>query len=176
MTIGAEITLDSRDARRKIRRILQEMDARKLLKLIGMRQLKWINDNFVRSGALQTPKWPPLSPNTVAGRRKGSSRPLMDTGRLRQSFVHRLVGSELVEVGTDMRYAEYHEHGTRPSVIRPRQAKALRFMTKDGVRYAKRVRHPGIPARPMLPTKAVATRLAMDVVDAAFKRVTRGAD
>lgn len=176
MSVGIDIALDSADARRKIRRVLKEMDARRLLKLIGLRQLKWINDNFVRSGALQRPPWRPLSPNTVAGRRRGSSRPLMDTGRLRQSFVHHVVGRQMVEVGTDVQYAEYHEHGVGPHTIRPRRAKVLRFMTKDGVVYARHVRHPGIPARPMLPTKDVAERLAVTVLDAAYRKMTRGAD
>jgi hypothetical protein len=36
--------------------------------------------------------------------------------------------------------------GTRPHIIRPRRAKALRFEVGGGVVFAKRVRHPGTRA------------------------------
>ncbi|PWI06533.1 hypothetical protein DIZ27_32860 [Streptomyces sp. NWU339] len=40
--------------------------------------------------------------------------------------------------------------GTRPHIIRPRRAKALRFETGGRVVFAKRVRHPGTRANPFL--------------------------
>jgi hypothetical protein len=43
------------------------------------------------------------------------------------------------------------EEGTRPHIIRPRRAKALRFLNRAGdVIFAKMVRHPGTRARPWL--------------------------
>lgn len=40
--------------------------------------------------------------------------------------------------------------GTRPHLIRPKNAKALRFRVDGKVVYAKVVRHPGTRARPFL--------------------------
>lgn len=45
------------------------------------------------------------------------------------------------EVDTD--YAEYVSAGTRPHVIRPRNAKALRFKVGGKTVFATRVNHPG---------------------------------
>lgn len=45
--------------------------------------------------------------------------------------------------------APVHE-GARPHVIRPRQARALRFMMGDRVVFAQRVNHPGNRANPYL--------------------------
>jgi hypothetical protein len=47
-------------------------------------------------------------------------------------------------------YAKFVHDGTRPHVIRPRQAQALRFLVGGRVVYAKVVHHPGTRARPFL--------------------------
>lgn len=44
--------------------------------------------------------------------------------------------------------AGFNEYGTRPHVIRPKRGKALRFQTGGRVVFARRVNHPGTPARP----------------------------
>ncbi len=41
------------------------------------------------------------------------------------------------------RYANPIEHGSKPHVIRPRRAKALRFVVKGKVVFARKVNHPG---------------------------------
>jgi hypothetical protein len=49
-----------------------------------------------------------------------------------------------ISIEADAPYATYHHDGTRPHVIRPVHAKALRFVGKDGrVVFAKSVYHPG---------------------------------
>lgn len=53
-----------------------------------------------------------------------------------------------VPAGLQRRKAGWTEDGTRPHVIRPRQAKALRFRSGGRIRFAKVVHHPGNPARP----------------------------
>ena len=60
--------------------------------------------------------------------------------------------------------AQFHEFGTTAHTIRPRSARWLRFKTTSGVAWAKHVRHPGNPARPMLPDENTARSLAMDVI------------
>ena len=54
--------------------------------------------------------WQRLKASTIKRRRKGSSQPLLDTGRLRNSIAFRLVGNG-VEVGTSVRYAAIHQFG-----------------------------------------------------------------
>ena len=134
--------------------------------------LNWINRNFQSEGGLRG-GWKPLSPNTLAGRRKGSGRILQDTGELRASFIPRW-SSESASVGSGLDRAVFHEKGTKPYTIRPiRPDGLLRFKAatesgfrqvklksgrtlsipyaKGGWAYAKEVQHPGLPARPMLP-------------------------
>lgn len=53
-------------------------------------------------------------------------------------------------VRDDAKYAVFVHDGTRAHVIRPRHAKALRFMVGGRVVFAKMVRHPGTKARPFL--------------------------
>lgn len=47
-------------------------------------------------------------------------------------------------------YAIYMHRGTRPHVILPRQAKALRFVVNGRIVYAAKVNHPGTRPRPYL--------------------------
>ena len=101
--------------------------------------------------------WTRLSPNTIAGRRKGSDKILQDTGRLRMSTIARGTpgnlyrqGKNYLKMGSRLSIAPHHQYGTRPYDIVPRNAKALRFMTAQGIRYAMRVHHPGLDARPFV--------------------------
>jgi phage gpG-like protein len=62
--------------------------------------------------------WAPLLPSTLAKRRNGSSKPLNDTLRLRNSANSRVEGSRLL-FGTSASYGLYHQAGTRQIVPRP---------------------------------------------------------
>lgn len=78
----------------------------------------------------------------------------VDTGRLRASirverrsflgFRNRWI------IGSDVSYAPFVNDGTRPHIIRPKNAQALRFRVGGRVVFAKVVRHPGTRARPFL--------------------------
>jgi hypothetical protein len=78
----------------------------------------------------------------------------VDTGRLRSSIrVERrsfLGFRSRWTIGSDVEYADMVHDGTRPHIIRPRRAKALRFRVGGQVVFAKVVRHPGTRARPFL--------------------------
>lgn len=112
-------------------------------------------DNFRQEGRPR--KWKALSKNTVAGRRKKSSRILQDKGFLRQSALSRSaqgnirrVTKDSLKMGSNQKTAAWHQRGTKPYVIVPRNKKALSFMTASGRVFAKKVNHPGLVARPFI--------------------------
>lgn len=53
-------------------------------------------------------------------------------------------------VGSSNRVALMHHEGTRPHIILPRTARALRFESHGKIIYAKKVNHPGTKANPYL--------------------------
>ncbi len=48
------------------------------------------------------------------------------------------------------RYASYIENGTPPHEIRPKRARALRFVMNGSVVFARSVQHPGTKPRPFM--------------------------
>lgn len=78
----------------------------------------------------------------------------VDTGRLRASI--RLERRSVLglrqrwTIGSDVEYAPMVNDGTRPHLIRPRRAQALRFKVDGRTVFARVVRHPGTRARPFL--------------------------
>lgn len=181
-----DIRVDIKKAQTKIRRIRAALDTRKMLNAIGLRQLKWINDNFKQQGRLrESGGWKPLADSTRFARRQGSPQVLQDTGRLRQSFVHKVSGTK-VSVGTADKKAAWHEFGTSPYIISPKNKNSLVFAHPNGTAtikghgtlhfngktgfFLKEVHHPGLEPRPMLPTRRQARKLAKDVLKAFVKR------
>ena len=154
-----------------IRRFRRVFNERAFLRIVGARHLRFIDDNFRAQGLERA--WRPLAASTRANPRRGvGAQILRDTGRLAQSFVTRLRGRS-VEVGTNVEYAVFHEEGTRPYVIRPTRAKALRFFGPEGVRFARSVRHPGLPVRKLLPTQRTAEDLAGASIEATIRAAAR---
>lgn len=172
---GAQAMIDKMKAARK------GLSLQGLYKKWGLQGLKWVNENFeTEGGLLKGSKWRKLRPNTVAGRRKGSRKILQDTGNhLKNTFTYRAV-QHGVYVGTASKIAPYHNFGTAPYDIRPKNKKALCFTVagayrvgspvreggyighhkkrgqkggrgKGEKRFAMVVHHPGLPARRMLP-------------------------
>lgn len=78
----------------------------------------------------------------------------MDTGRLRASIRIEARRTATLRskftIGSDVEYAAFVNDGTRPHIIRPRRAQALRFRIGGRIVYAKVVHHPGTRARPFL--------------------------
>lgn len=78
----------------------------------------------------------------------------VDTGRLRASIQGELRRNILLrprfEIGSNVEYAAMVNDGTRPHLIRPRYARALRFVVGGQVVYARVVHHPGTRAQPFL--------------------------
>jgi len=180
---GSAITIDIRQARKAIRAMQDGTRGAGLTKLIGQRLLEWIGENFSKAGAERA--WPPLAPNTIAARRKGkgggTDKPLRDTGTLSQSFLPGARGNVLrsddaqATVGSNIRYASYHETGTDPYTIRPIRGRFLVFETTEGRVRARVVHHPGIPQRKILPSVRLGERLAMQVIEGVIRRKMQAA-
>ena len=176
---GIGIKVDIRGARavanlmRRVRGLVD--DNRQELHLRwGIRTLNWVTRNFAAEGALTGAPWAKLSPNTIAGRRKGSSRVLQDTGGLKNSFTLNATSTE-VSVGTEKQIALYHEKGTKPYEILPKKPGGfLAFAHAGGTPlrkgtylpsaertfakgtpfvFSKGVHHPGLPVRRTLPKR-----------------------
>ena len=160
----AEIRIDFDRIEEQLAAVQATITPGAMLKGIGEAGKYWVNQNFELDGAL-VGGWEPLSPNTIAGRKGGSSRPLQDTGNLRQSFDYRISGNT-VRIGTSVQYASFHDEGTGPYDIYPVHAKSLAFMTAGGMIFAKHVAHPGIPQRRMLPDEDDMVQIAQAVLDA----------
>lgn len=162
-----EVRIDSRDLVKGLAEA--RIDKKQLLSAVGLRILRWVDENFKREGI--EVKWRPLSPNTIAGRRRGSSKVLQDTGRLKNSFSFQLLsGGDSVQVGTNVEYAKHHHYGTRPYTIRPARARVLAFAVAGGMAFARQVNHPGLPSRPLIPSVRTATKLARETIEAAINK------
>ena len=87
----------------------------------GTQALNWIDQNFrAQGGLLSTGPWAKLRPNTVAGRRKGTSLVLQDSGPMRESYQMNFNGEQVV-VGSADPKALWHGEGTKPYTIRPKK-------------------------------------------------------
>jgi phage virion morphogenesis protein len=124
-------------------------DRRELMDELAGIMLGAVEDNFAAQGR---PRWAPLHPGTIAGRRKQGTWPgqiLQRSGQLAASITPHSDNNQAV-VGTNKAYAAIQQFGgtTSPHVIRPKFKRALAF---GGV-VVRQVNHPGskIPARPFL--------------------------
>lgn len=75
------------------------------------------------------------------------------TGRLRSGIVAQFVSggrSVTWEILSPAPYSVYVENPTRPHVIRPRRARALRFEVGGQVVFAGKVNHPGTRGYPFM--------------------------
>lgn len=78
----------------------------------------------------------------------------VDTGRLRASIQGRFSRTWTLRpqftVFTNVEYAQMVHDGTRPHIIRPKNAQALRFRVGNRIVFARVVHHPGTRPRPFL--------------------------
>lgn len=174
------IVVDFRGLSQKIAMLTGSLNPKQFTRAVGLVFLRWIDQNFKSQGTEK--KWAPLKPSTIAGRRKGkgsgTAQTLQDTGRLKQSFSILKDDGSSVTVGTNLFYAKFHHVGTSPYEIRPKQSRVLRFMTPNGFRFARKVNHPGLPSRPLIPSDALAKEIAIaavnKIIDAKLKRQGSG--
>lgn len=120
-------------------------------------------DNAFRSG--QSPygePWAPLSPVTIARRRKNSSVPLRDTGRLANS-ISVFADAHSVTVGTNVEYASTHQFGARRGEF-------------GKTRRGNPIPWGSIPARPFMPLDGLPPSLESEVLDTISHHLSRALD
>ena len=132
---------------------------RPVMQQIAQDQLRSVHRNFAARGRRngQGGAWKRLSPATIAIRDDGPNpTPLVDTGHLKRSITARVV-KNVVQVGTNVRYAEKHQQGGRwGSSVRVRETKRVPAHTRRvngksvAVRAHKQRWDVRIPARPFL--------------------------
>ena len=110
-----------------------------------------------------------------------SGRPLVDTGRLKNSFYKKSVGKTGFRVGSDVSYSDIHQDGSgifgrSGKRIKPKRAKALRIPVRgSGALFFKSVK--GVPKRRMVPRRGklpskwsrAYTEVAEDVLTETFR-------
>jgi phage gpG-like protein len=151
--VGVGVTVSIVEGQDKVRRILAEVDADKVLGTIGQRLLNWTTKSIKAGG---DPPWQRMAQSTLERRRRvygdgGTSdrhfAPRYQT-LLQQSAVSAVITQQqAVTVGTEARYGIYHHFGAARGSWR-------------------------LPSRPIAPSPAVAEDLTMAVVNAMLQRVT----
>jgi phage virion morphogenesis protein len=107
------VEINDRQVNAAFRKLTQAgTNLRPILTSIGEAMVESTKLRFRDSQAPDGGQWAPLSPVTIALRRQGSSKPLLDTGRLRNSIT-RAVGVRDVVIGTNVIYAGTHQFGAR---------------------------------------------------------------
>lgn len=105
---------------------------------IGETLTESTQDRFKSGIAPDGTPWLPL--------KDGSGRkPLLDTGRMRDD-ISPSSGPDWVEIRAGAKQAVWHQTGTDPYVILPKNGKGLAF---NGM-VRRKVNHPGLPARPFI--------------------------
>ena len=160
-------------------RLLEAVKPAVVLKVIGMRLAEFVDESFRTRGR---GGWRPLAASTLALRLRGGDDPLQDTGRYKQSFISETDSTTYVEVGSNLKTESgislpaIHEHGTEPYPIYASAGKLLAAKTRAGtwMIFGRKVNHPGIPARPVLPTEKEAEMVLKPVVEGMLERARDG--
>lgn len=174
-----KIDLTTVRARRKLEKLRKIIRAKRVTEIMVKAIIEWMRLNFLAEGLDR--KWKRLAPSTraVTGRSKafrgGKFAQAFRRGRLR-NFLNLKRAGYKVRIGLKVQLARWHHSGTRPYTIRPRKASLLRFQVArgpEGVVFAKVVRHPGLPARRLLPTARSAKRVIGAAVNKMLEKELR---
>lgn len=176
--LGIKVKVSAVKLGRKLDKLKRPLANRTpMLKAIGEAGTEWILENFAKRGRLRMPGgWKPLRPNTIAA--KGYDQPLVTYGDLALSFYYTIAQGQ-VRLRSDSPIARFHEFGTKGPYDIPKNppmpaGKYLAFMTTGGMVFAKQVKHPGLPRRPMLPTvdlfRVIARTAARKYVDGVVEK------
>jgi phage gpG-like protein len=138
-----EINVDDRAFSASLRALQQRLaDLSPLTEDIGELLLESTRKRFETGTAPDGTPWLPLA--------DGSGRtPLTLTGTMSDQ-IFPSSGPDFVEIAATAKQARWHQEGTEPYVIEPREGVALKFAGPNGPVFAKRVNHPGLAARPFM--------------------------
>lgn len=176
MSVGLSLVIDHGVVLAALKGLGSEMTNERVLKVLGIRFLDHVNESFRTRGR---GTWRPLAPSTLALRTRGGDAPLQDSGDYRKSFVQE-IGPDYVEVGSNQKtrsgapLGEIHEFGTRPYTIRAiRDKRGLMARTRGGkwMFFGREVHHPGVSARPVLPTLGEASTTIQETIAAMYTQI-----
>ena len=136
MTNGAFISYDVKGDE-KVKALLKRAgkkakDLKVPLKRCGILMLRSIDKNFRAEG--RPTRWAPLSPMTIAMRRKKGRRAkiLQDTGMGKGSITYEVISNQKVQIGTRRDYMKIHQEGGSIRIpardIYPVKARALHWV------------------------------------------------
>lgn len=103
----------------------------------------------ITRGNFQNPSY---RPSAWAPKKRANGKPLLVGSSLLSRSIRVSESTDRkVVISSDRRYAPYHQFGTRPYVIRPKNRRALAW--PGAAHPMKKVNHPGLPPRPFFPFK-----------------------
>lgn len=141
-----ETKFDTSKVKKLTSKLLAHLQPETLVKAMGLRLLSDVDKQFRTEGSHFGKKWAPLKESTIARRRRGSSRILQDSGRLKTSFIDFGVKINRTQgiIGSMVEYASDHEFG-----------------------MADR----NLPQRKILPTQAQAKKILIPFLEASIEKV-----
>jgi phage virion morphogenesis protein len=127
---------DSLFRRHEAERLARIRDMRPAMQIVEQDIITSTDMNFRRAQTPEGTAWEPLKKSTIKQRRKGSSKPLNDTGVLRASITTgkkgnvNQVNNQSVQVGTNLPYAAIHQFGG--TINRDARSGMISWKMKDG--------------------------------------------
>ncbi len=168
-------------------------DTTTLHRRIGIKILQLVQFAFRRQKSPEGKAWKKLAKTTIFARKKRSKAILQDTGGLRKSYVFS-ANRVQARVGSKSKLSIIHQEGTKAKIIKAKSGKVLLIPWPPGHKglkatklkspvggathaiFRKKVKHPGLPARPMMPQLATSARVAQTVTDNYVREVTKKAN
>jgi phage gpG-like protein len=166
------ITIDDADVLNRINEITtRAQQLRPAMKNIGEYMLLTTRGRFDKEEAPDGTPWAPLKNKAAAFQKKSgqsakvksgkrnrkpfdrfaANRKILQDTKLLRDTINYQVNDNTIRIRPQQQYGKYHQYGTSPYVIRPKNKRFLAFPAGDGSTiFTKRVNHPGLPARPFL--------------------------
>ena len=178
-------------------------DRTELHRQIGVDMVKWIDRNFEAQG-LEKPWAPLAASTVFGRRQGGGgAKILQNNGQLRASHTYRPSADRVVVGFPEGSIAEYQHFGTAPYTIRPKNPDGVlafpfppglsaptsiikrrkgspkvgainKSGSKQSFLFVKEVHHPGLKARPLLPTVPLAEQLVGETIQRYIANLTGG--
>jgi len=171
------VTFDTTGFKSKMKRLEKTIEPRLVMREIGLEVLAWIDKNFEDEGTES--KWPKLRPKTTKGK-SGDSKALQRTGDLKDSLTKPnrailQISDRTITIGSLSKKAQIHHGGADIPPLKPKNARALRFQSEEGIVYRVSTKGARIPQRKLLPSRKVVREIGQKVINRKLKEATAGA-